>query len=202
MHPFTLTLPMESRQMLTDSSSVEPSMSMMFSQYNYSYNPNGKPQSDTPPNVDGRHQKLMDPPLDTIIGGYSLDSFVAPPQSTSIDPSHIPLTPRYGYRMGFDSGHAEAMYKSSFGGSGNITFQDLEFGNRSLGTELNPGVLEIAAASDLQRKYGTISSPLDGIELTKYKDNGTTRSFPKESEYTNVKVDFYNNTSTYLSELR
>ncbi|KAK4903533.1 hypothetical protein LTR49_026845 [Elasticomyces elasticus] len=31
--------------------------------------------------------------------------------------------------------------------------------------ELNPGVLEIAAASDLQLKYGTISSPLDGIQL-------------------------------------
>jgi amidase len=32
-------------------------------------------------------------------------------------------------------------------------------------------------------------------------DYGTTRGFPNESEYTYVKVDFYNNIKTYLSEL-
>ncbi|KAK5674061.1 hypothetical protein LTS10_013191 [Elasticomyces elasticus] len=104
-------------------------MSMMFSQYNDSYNPNGKLRSNAQPSMDGRHRKLMGPPLVTIIGGYGLNSFMASPQSTSIDPSHIPLTPRYGYRVGFDSGYAETMYKSSFDGSGNITLQDLEFGS-------------------------------------------------------------------------
>ncbi|KAF7511729.1 hypothetical protein GJ744_003460 [Endocarpon pusillum] len=33
-------------------------------------------------------------------------------------------------------------------------------------------------------------------------DYGTTRGYPNESEYTVVKVDFYNNIKTYLSELK
>lgn len=32
-------------------------------------------------------------------------------------------------------------------------------------------------------------------------DYGTTRGYPNESEYTVVKLDFYNNIKTYLSEL-
>ena len=44
--------------------------------------------------------------------------------------------------------------------------------------------------------YQTIVSP-DGWNW----DYGTTRGFPNESEYTYVKVDFYNNIKTYLSEL-
>lgn len=34
-----------------------------------------------------------------------------------------------------------------------------------------------------------------------YRDYGTTRGFPNESEFTVVKVDFYNNIKTYLAEL-
>ncbi|MCJ1319202.1 hypothetical protein MMC15_004537 [Xylographa vitiligo] len=44
--------------------------------------------------------------------------------------------------------------------------------------------------------YQTIVSP-DGWNW----DYGTTRGFPNESEYTVVKVDFYNNIAAYLSEL-
>jgi amidase len=44
--------------------------------------------------------------------------------------------------------------------------------------------------------YETIVSP-DGWNW----DYGNTRGFPNESEYTVVKVDFYNNIRTYLSEL-
>ena len=33
------------------------------------------------------------------------------------------------------------------------------------------------------------------------RDYGTTRGYPNESEYTYIKVDFYNNIATYLSEL-
>lgn len=44
--------------------------------------------------------------------------------------------------------------------------------------------------------YQTIVSP-DGWNW----DYGTTRGYPNESEYTVVKVDFYNNIKTYLSEL-
>ncbi|KAK4909049.1 hypothetical protein LTR49_022148 [Elasticomyces elasticus] len=127
MHPFTVTLPMESQQMLADSSSLGPSMSMIFSQCNYSYNPNGKPRSNDQPNMDGRNQKLMGPPLDPTFGGYDSSSFMASPQSTFTDPSSNPLTPQYGYRMGFDSGYTESMYKPSFGVSGNVPLQDLEF---------------------------------------------------------------------------
>lgn len=45
--------------------------------------------------------------------------------------------------------------------------------------------------------YETIVSP-DGWDW----DYGTTRGYPNESEYTVVKVDFYNNINTYLSELK
>ena len=34
-----------------------------------------------------------------------------------------------------------------------------------------------------------------------HRDYGTTRGYPNESEYTYVKVDFYNNIAKYLSEL-
>ncbi|KAJ5745801.1 hypothetical protein N7520_010983 [Penicillium odoratum] len=52
---------------------------------------------------------------------------------------------------------------------------------------------------------------INGTELPHYKtivspdgwnwDYGTTRGFPNESEYSYVKVDFYNNLKTYLAEL-
>lgn len=52
---------------------------------------------------------------------------------------------------------------------------------------------------------------INGTELPNYQkivspdfwnwDYGTTRGFPNESEYTYVKVDFYNNIKTYLSEV-
>ncbi|KAH3977262.1 hypothetical protein HBH70_114880 [Parastagonospora nodorum] len=45
--------------------------------------------------------------------------------------------------------------------------------------------------------YRTVVSP-DGWNW----DYGTTRGYPNESEYTVVKVDFYNNIKTYLSELQ
>ncbi|KIX07216.1 uncharacterized protein Z518_01869 [Rhinocladiella mackenziei CBS 650.93] len=45
--------------------------------------------------------------------------------------------------------------------------------------------------------YETIVSP-DGWDW----DYGGTRGYPNESEYTVVKVDFYNNIKSYLSELR
>lgn len=38
-------------------------------------------------------------------------------------------------------------------------------------------------------------------EANRFRDYGTTRGYPNESEYTYVKVDFYNNIATYLSEL-
>ncbi|KAK3621001.1 hypothetical protein LTR56_023044 [Elasticomyces elasticus] len=127
MHPFTVTLPMESQQLLAESSLLDPSMPMMFSQYKYSYNPNGKPRSRTQPSMNGRNRKLMGPPLDTTFRGCDSRSFMASQQVTSTDLSYIPLTRKYGYRMSFDSGSAETMYKTRFDGTGNIALQDLEF---------------------------------------------------------------------------
>lgn len=53
---------------------------------------------------------------------------------------------------------------------------------------------------------------VNGTEITNYEtivspdgwnwDYGTTRGFPNESEYTYVKVDFYNNINRYLAELK
>ena len=33
------------------------------------------------------------------------------------------------------------------------------------------------------------------------RDYGTTRGYPNESSYSYIKVDFYNNIATYLSEV-
>lgn len=61
-------------------------------------------------------------------------------------------------------------------------------------------LLEDAGATVLNNtelpNYQTIVSP-DGWNW----DYGTTRGYPNESEYTVVKVDFYNNIAAYLSEL-
>ncbi|CAD6587828.1 MAG: hypothetical protein ASARMPREDX12_003019 [Alectoria sarmentosa] len=38
--------------------------------------------------------------------------------------------------------------------------------------------------------------------LVRVRDYGTTRGYPNESEFTYVKVDFYNNIKTYLAELQ
>ncbi|KAK3620147.1 hypothetical protein LTR56_023574 [Elasticomyces elasticus] len=112
MHPFTVPLPIQSQQMLAESSLLDPSMPMMFSQYKYSYNPNGKPRSRTQPSMNGRNRKLMGPPLDTTFRGCDPRSFMASQQVTSTDLSYIPLTCKYGT-------HSD--------GTGNITLQDLEF---------------------------------------------------------------------------
>jgi amidase len=62
---------------------------------------------------------------------------------------------------------------------------------------------------DLIKEAG--ATIMNGTELPNYQtmvspdgwnwDYGTTRGYPNESEYTYVKVDFYNNIKTYLSEL-
>ena len=70
----------------------------------------------------------------------------------------------------------------------------------------NAGLTELL---DLIRSAG--ATIINGTELPNYKttvspdgwnwDYGGTRGFPNESEYTVVKVDFYNNIASYLSEL-
>jgi amidase len=70
----------------------------------------------------------------------------------------------------------------------------------------NTGLLELL---DLIRNAG--ATIINNTELPNYKttvspdgwnwDYGSSRGFPNESEYTVVKVDFYNNIASYLSEL-
>ncbi|KAH7312624.1 amidase signature domain-containing protein [Stachybotrys elegans] len=62
------------------------------------------------------------------------------------------------------------------------------------------GMIEAAGATIINEteitNYETLVSP-DGWNW----DWGTTRGFPNESEYTYIKVDFYNNIHSYLTEL-
>ncbi|TKA82117.1 hypothetical protein B0A55_01816 [Friedmanniomyces simplex] len=128
MNPFTLTLPMEAQQMLAGSSSLDPSMSMMFSPQNYSYNPNGKPRNNASQSgLDGLNQTLGAPSLDTNFTAFDPSSFMASPQSAFTDPAYTPQTPQYGYGMAFDSGYGSDIFKGNFDGSGNVTPQDLDF---------------------------------------------------------------------------
>ena len=62
---------------------------------------------------------------------------------------------------------------------------------------------------DLIKSAG--ATVINNTEITNYEtlvspegwnwDYGSTRGFPNESEYTYVKVDFYNNVNKYLAEL-
>lgn len=68
---------------------------------------------------------------------------------------------------------------------------------------------QLAELLDLIRSAG--ATIINGTELPYYKDivnpdgwnwdYGTQRGYPNESEYTYVKVDFYNNIKSYLAEL-
>ncbi|KAK3387868.1 amidase signature domain-containing protein [Podospora didyma] len=82
---------------------------------------------------------------------------------------------------------------------------------RSFWTKADPEQLRV-----LKTILGLLTSAgariVNGTEITNYEtivspdywnwDYGTTRGYPNESEYTVVKVDFYNNIKTYLSELK
>lgn len=135
MNPFTMTLPMESQQMLVESSVLDPSMSMMFSQQTYSYNPNAKPRNNAIQSYDGLNQTLLPLSIDTSFGAFAPSNFMASPQSLYTDPSYAPQF-KHGGGMGFDSGYGSDMFKSGFDSSGNVTPQDLEF--NSMFTFLRP----------------------------------------------------------------
>ncbi|KAK0959452.1 hypothetical protein LTR91_020828, partial [Friedmanniomyces endolithicus] len=126
MTPITMTLPMDYQHMIADSSSSNQSMSIMFSQQNYSYNPNGKPRNNGSQSLfDGPNQTLMAPPLETKIDGFDPNSSIASPQSSYSDSSY---TKQFGYsNRGSDSGYGGDMLKRNFNGSGNITPQDVNF---------------------------------------------------------------------------
>lgn len=70
-------------------------------------------------------------------------------------------------------------------------------------------IAQLTELLDLIKSAG--ATIINGTEIPHYKtivspdgwnwDYGTTRGYPNESEYTVVKVDFYNNIRTYLAEL-
>lgn len=126
MNPFTMTLPMESQQMLVESSVLDPSMSMMFSQQTYSYNPNAKPRNNAIQSYDGLNQTLLPLSIGTSFGPLPPSNFMASPRSLYTDPSYAPQF-KHGGGMGFDSAYDSDMFKSGFDSSGNVTLQDLEF---------------------------------------------------------------------------
>ena len=133
MNPFAFTLPMESQQMLADSSSLDPSMSMMFSPQNYSYNPNGKPRNKPVHHQvsEGLNQTLAAPSLDTTFNTFDPSAtFMPSPSSAFTDPAYTPQTPQFGFGgMGFDSGYGSDMFKSNnFDCSGTVTPLD-DFSN-------------------------------------------------------------------------
>ncbi|KAK3072831.1 hypothetical protein LTR53_006106 [Teratosphaeriaceae sp. CCFEE 6253] len=132
--PLSMTLPLDAQQILADSSSLDPHMSMMFSPQTYSYNPNGsKPRSqhNTPPlrSYDGLSQTLTAPALDTGFTGFDPSAFVqSPPSAAYMDPAYTPQTPQFGFGgMGFDNGFGGDLFKSGFDVSGDVTPQEMDF---------------------------------------------------------------------------
>ncbi|KAK0258346.1 hypothetical protein LTR35_018181, partial [Friedmanniomyces endolithicus] len=126
MNPFSMTLPMESQQVLAESSVLDPSMSMMFSQQTYSYNLNAKPRNNAIQSYDGRNQTLLPPSIDTSLGAFAPSNFMASPQLLYIDPSYTPQFEHVGGTV-FDLGYSSDMLKSGFDVSGNATPHDIEF---------------------------------------------------------------------------
>ncbi|TKA24273.1 hypothetical protein B0A54_17661 [Friedmanniomyces endolithicus] len=126
MNPISMTLPMESQQMLAEPSVLDSSMSMMFSQQTYSYNPNAKPRNNAIQSYDGRNQTLLPPSIDTSFGAFASSNFMASPQLLYIDPSYTPQFEHGGGTVS-DLGYGSDMLKSGFDVSGNVTPQDLEF---------------------------------------------------------------------------
>ncbi|KAK3071418.1 hypothetical protein LTR53_008660 [Teratosphaeriaceae sp. CCFEE 6253] len=81
---------------------------------------------------------------------------------------------------------------------------------RSFWTQADPEQLEVLT-SMVRMIEAAGATVINGTELPHYEtivsptgwnwDYGSTRGYPNESEYTYVKVDFYNNIRSYLSEL-
>ncbi|KAK3615557.1 hypothetical protein LTR56_026518 [Elasticomyces elasticus] len=126
MDPFTMTLPMEPRQMLADSSILDSSTLMMFSQQSYSYKPNARPRNNATQSYNGLNQTLLRPAIDTSFIALAPSNFAASPQSLYTDSVYIPQC-KQGGGMNFNLGYGSDIFKSGFNGSGNVTPQNLEF---------------------------------------------------------------------------
>jgi amidase len=128
---------------------------------------------------------------------YALDAIYGVDERDNYTAGQVGSTPDGGYAQ-FLTDHT-ALANATFGipSQSFWTFADDNQIQALLGIV---DLIESAGATIINEtelpNYETIVSP-DGWNW----DYGTTRGFPNESEYTVVKVDFYNNLRNYLSEL-
>lgn len=152
MNPFSMSLPMESQQLLAGSPALnmnDPMTAMFMSsqmpqqqasakaepQRFYSYNPNGKPKANNSvqqphASFNGMSQTLAPGVLDTSVGGPDNSGFMAAPQSADTEYVQTPFTPA-GLDMGFGAGFGADPFKAVGSGhnSGQVTPVDDDWSN-------------------------------------------------------------------------
>lgn len=128
---------------------------------------------------------------------YALDAIYGPDSRDNYTSAQTDKTPLGGYTQFLSSKSALANATFGIPWSSFWVYADPE--QLSILTSLIT-LIESTGATVINNtelpSYQTIVSP-DGWDW----DYGTTRGFANESEYTVVKVDFYNNIASYLSEL-
>lgn len=128
---------------------------------------------------------------------YVLDAIYGPDSNDNYTSTQIGHAPDGGYAQYLT--HKSSLANATFGIPWNSFWVHAD--GEQLATLLAiVDLIESAGATIVNETeildYETIVSP-DGWNW----DYGTTRGFPNESEFTVVKVDFYNNIAAYLSEL-
>jgi amidase len=128
---------------------------------------------------------------------YALDAIYGPDARDNYTSAQVGKTPEGGYTQFLTS--KTALTNATFGIPWN-TFWVYASTEQQMKLTSLIALIESAGATVVNNTelpdYETIVSP-DGWNW----DYGTTRGFANESEYTVVKVDFYNNIRDYLSEL-
>lgn len=148
--PLSMSLPMESQQLLAGSSAFnmnDPMTSMFMPSQNqsqsgmkpqqpfYSYNPNGKPKNSTnspQTTFDGLSQTLAPSSLDTSVGGCDTSMYLNTPQSGAIDGMFMPYGSA-GFTMGtgYDNGFGVDPHNVTASGntSGHVTPVEADWPN-------------------------------------------------------------------------
>jgi amidase len=128
---------------------------------------------------------------------YALDAIYGPDPRDNYTLAQIGNTPEGGYTKFLTS--KAALANATFGIPWNTFWVYADTEQQEILISLLT-LMESAGATIINNTelpdFATIVSP-DGWNW----DYGTTRGFANESEYTVVKVDFYNNIKSYLSEL-
>ncbi|KAF2434202.1 glutamyl-tRNA amidotransferase subunit A [Tothia fuscella] len=128
---------------------------------------------------------------------YAIDAIYGPDPLDNYTSAQIGKTPLGGYTQFLTT--KSSLANATFGIPGKSFWVHADEEQLAILTSLLT-LIEAAGATIVNNTelplYETIVSP-DGWSW----DYGTTRGYPNESEYTVIKVDFYNNIQTYLSEL-